>query len=89
MKFELYLGKPNDPPPDKWMEIFENKACNAFLKLRKNADIFISLLVLMIVSGLEELDLQSIGFLKKAMFLDVSEEEATVKFREVIEIARK
>jgi hypothetical protein len=82
MKFELYLGKSNDTPPAKWMEIFENKACNAFLKLRKNADIFISLLVLMIVSGLEELDLQSIGFLKKAMFLDVSEEEATVKFRE-------
>lgn len=43
----------------------------------------------MIVSGLEELDLRSIGFLKKAMFLDVSEEEATVKFRDVIAVARK
>ena len=70
------------------MEQFENKACAAFLKLRKNADIFINLLILMIVSGLEELDLTSIGFVKKAMFLDVSEEEATVKFRQVIEVAR-
>jgi len=39
------------------MEQFENRAIGAFLKLRKNADIFINLLVLMIVSGLEELDL--------------------------------
>lgn len=34
----------------------------------------------MIVSGLEELDIESIGFVKNALFLDVSEEEATFKF---------
>jgi hypothetical protein len=86
-RFELYHGTSPESP-SYFIEQFENRAIGAFLKLRKNADIFINLLVLMIVSGLEELDLESIGFLKKAMFLDVSEEEATVKFREVIDEAR-
>ena len=43
----------------------------------------------MLVAGLEELDMKSIGFLKQALFLDVSEEEATVAFKQVIEDARK
>lgn len=61
--------------------MFENLASKAFLKLRQNADIFINLLILMLVSGLEELDMKSIGFLKQVLFLDVSEEEATVFFK--------
>ncbi len=69
--------------------MFENLASKAFLKLRQNADIFINLLILMLVSGLEELDMKSIGFLKQVLFLDVSEEEATVSFKQVIEEARK
>jgi hypothetical protein len=69
--------------------VFENLASKAFLKLRQNADIFINLLILMLVSGLEELDMKSIGFLKQVLFLDVSEEEATVSFKQVIEEARK
>jgi len=68
--------------------MFENLASKAFLKLRQNADIFINLLILMLVSGLEELDMKSIGFLKQVLFLDVSEEEATVSFKSVIEEAR-
>jgi hypothetical protein len=43
----------------------------------------------MLVAGLEELDLKSIGFLKQALFLDVSEEEATVAFKQVMEEAKK
>ena len=43
----------------------------------------------MLVAGLEELDMKSIGFLKTALFLDVSEEEATVSFKSKIEDARK
>lgn len=69
--------------------MFENLSSKAFLKLRQNADIFINLLILMLVSGLEELDMKSIGFLKQVLFLDVSEEEATVSFKAVIEEARK
>ena len=42
---------------------------------------FINLLVLMLVSGMEELDMKHIGYLRKAFFLDVSEEEATVAFK--------
>ena len=68
--------------------MFENLASKAFLKLRQNADIFINLLILMLVSGLEELDIKSIGFLKQVLFLDFSEEEATVSFKSVIEEAR-
>jgi hypothetical protein len=43
----------------------------------------------MLVAGLTELDYKHIGFLKDALFLDVSEEEATVSFKQVIGIARK
>ena len=43
----------------------------------------------MLVADLEELNLKSIGFLKDALFLDVSEEEATVAFKQVIDSARK
>ncbi len=73
---------------DYFEDMFENLASKAFLKLRQNADIFINLLILMLVSGLEELDMKSIGFLKQVLFLDVSEEEATVSFKSVIEEAR-
>lgn len=43
----------------------------------------------MLVADLDELNLKSIGFLKDALFLDVSEEEATVAFKQVIDTARK
>ena len=55
-------------------------ASNAFLKIRQNADIFINLLVLMLVADLEELDEKAVGTIKTALFLSVSEEEATVQF---------
>ena len=61
----------------------------AFLKLRQNADIFINLLILMLVSGLGELDYSSINFLKKAFFLNYSEEEATMLFKQIIYTAGK
>ena len=64
LRFEFYLSNTRKKTRTKskitsidWMEQWENKACGAFLKLRKNADIFINLLVLMVVGGLEELDL--------------------------------
>ena len=67
--------------PEQIEDEFEKKAIEAFLELRKNADIFINLLVLMIVTDLEELDLDSIKWIQTALFLSVSEEEATVLFR--------
>lgn len=75
--------------PDYFEEAFEKLASNAFLKIRQNADIFINLLVLMLVAGLDELDQPSIGFVKTALFLNVSEEEATVQFKHTIDQARK
>ena len=71
--------------PDYFEEVFEKLASQAFLKIRQNADIFINLLILMLVAGLDELDQPSIGFVKKALYLDVSEEEATVQFKQTID----
>lgn len=75
--------------PDYFEELFEKLASQAFLKIRQNADIFINLLILMLVAGLDELDQPSIGFVKRALYLDVSEEEATVQFKQTIDQARK
>jgi hypothetical protein len=74
---------------NKIEEYFENLAVEAFIMLRRNADIFVNLLILMLVADLEELDIKSIEFIKKALFLNVSEEEAAVNFRNVIMEARK
>ena len=74
---------------NKVEEFFDNLAVEAFIILRRNADIFVNLLILMLVAELEELDIKSIEFIKKAMFLNVSEEEAAVNFRNVIAEARK
>lgn len=71
--------------PDYFEELFEKLASQAFLKIRQNADIFINLLILMLVAGLDELDQPSIGFVKRALYLDVSEEEATVQFKQTID----
>merc|ERR1712110_57533 len=76
-------------PPEYYEEEFDRLSIKAFLEIRKNADIFINLLVLMIVCDLEELDQPSIEFIKKQLFLNVSEEEATVMFRSQIAEARK
>lgn len=59
------------------------------MEIRRNADIFINLLLLMVVCDLEELDMPSIEFMKESLFLNVSEEEATVMFRGTIAEARK
>lgn len=75
--------------PQYYEDEFDRYAIKAFLEIRKNADIFINLLLLMIVCDLEELDLPSIEFMKESLFLGVSEEEATVMFRGTIADARK
>ena len=73
-----------------WIEeMFEKLASQAFLKIRQNADIFINLLILMLVSDLPELTSTSIQWVKTALFLNVSEEEATVQFKQEIDHARK
>jgi hypothetical protein len=68
---------------------FEHMAEKAFLIVRANADVFINLLVLMLVSGMEELSMDSIDFMKRALFLDVTEEEASLAFKSEIQKARK
>ena len=46
----------NHHPPEFYEEAFEKKAIAAFLQIRRNADIFVNLLTLMLVCDLEELD---------------------------------
>jgi len=58
------------------------------LKVRQNADLFINLLVLMLVSGMAELTLKDVSFMKEALFLDVSDEEASLAFKNEIQKAR-
>ena len=71
-------GRASRKNPNYQEETFEKLASQAFLKIRQNADIFINLLVLMLVAEIDELDEKSISHVKTALFLDVSEEEATV-----------
>lgn len=88
MKENLNIQKPRRNG-QKVEEYFDNLAVEAFITLRRNADIFVNLLILMLVADLEELDIKDIEFIKKALFLNVSEEEAAVNFRNVILEARK
>lgn len=76
-------------PPEYYVQQFDRLSVRAFLEIRRNADIFINLLLLMVVCDLEELDMPSIEFMKESLFLNVSEEEATVMFRGTIAEARK
>ena len=43
----------------------------------------------MLVADLEELKSTNINFVKEKLFLNISEEEATVRFHNVIDVARK
>lgn len=61
----------------------------AFLEIRKNADVFLNLLTLMVVCDLDELDMAAIDWMKGALFLDVTNEEAAVLFKRVIEEAKQ
>lgn len=68
---------------------FEVLAEKAFMKIRQHADILINLLILMLVSGMEELTMKSIKFMKKAFFLEYSDAEAVTFFKGKIQQARK
>jgi len=56
--------------------------------IRKNSNVFLNLLTLMIVCDLEELDQKAIDWMKSALFLDVSQEEAAVMFKNKINQAK-
>ena len=55
---ELYRDRQTVPyrPPEWFEDRFETLASRAFLEIRQNADVFINLLILMLVSDLDELD---------------------------------
>ena len=82
-------SKENEAQEKRYERDFENRAEEAFQKVRQHADLFINLLILMLVSGMEELNLESIKHIKRVLFLDASEEEARLMFKNVIQKARK
>jgi hypothetical protein len=51
------------------------------MAIRQHADILINILILMLVSGMEELTMKAIKFMKNAFFLDYSEAEAITFFK--------
>ena len=52
--------------------------------VRQSSHVFVNLLILMLVSGIEELTLESIAFIKNVLFLDLSDEEASLAFKSTI-----
>jgi len=50
--------------------------------------VFLNLLTLMVVCDLDELDMAAIDWMKGALFLDVTKEEASVLFKKQIETAK-
>ena len=62
LQFKLTFEEPKGGegqarrPPEFYEEAFEARAIKAFLEIRRNADIFVNLLTLMLVCDLEELD---------------------------------
>jgi hypothetical protein len=90
LEYREPINKEKEKEDSKRIERkFELMAERAFLIVRDNADVFINLLVLMLVSGMEELSMDSIDFMKRALFLDVTEEEASLAFKSEIQKARK
>ena len=59
------------------------------MSIRQQSDIFINLLILMLVAGLEELNMKSIKFMQRAFFLGFSDAEAITFFKGKIQEARK
>ena len=68
---------------------FEKIATKAFMAIRQHAHVLLNLLILMLVSGMEELSMKSIKFMKKAFFLEFSDAEAVTFFKGKIQQARK
>ena len=60
---------------------FESIAERAFMTIRRHSDILINILILMLVSGMEELNMKGIKFMKNAFFLEYSDAEAIAFFK--------
>jgi hypothetical protein len=57
--------------------------------LRRNADLFITLFHMMLLTGIPELTHEKdINWLRKALHLDLTEGEATKKFEKLIDVAQ-
>jgi len=64
---------------------FQDLCCQAYLILRKRADMFINLFAMMLSTGIPELkSTEDIYYLRDALCLDKTEEEAALEFRNLI-----
>ncbi|CAI7993963.1 Phosphatidylinositol 4,5-bisphosphate 3-kinase catalytic subunit gamma isoform [Geodia barretti] len=66
-------------------ETYKNLCCRAFLTLRRNADLIINLFSLMRSTGIPELTcVEDTDYIRNALVLDKTEQEAEQLFRKVI-----
>jgi len=66
----------------KQFEFFIETCCKAYLILRKNAHVFISLFMMMLSTGMPELQsADDINWLRKAFSLHLTDEQASEEMR--------
>ena len=69
---------------------FESLSCRAYSILRKHARLLITMFLLMVSSGMPELQTdQDIMWLRDKLLLDKTDDEATLAFKEKIKAAHK
>jgi len=71
-------------------KIFENLCCKAYNIVRKNAELFINLFAMMLSTGIPELkSVADIKYLRDQLSLELSDEEASIQFKDKIEESLK
>lgn len=89
--FMCVIAKGRDQPhKTKECEIFQKLCVNAYLVLRKQADLIINLLTMMLSCGIPELQsLDDIGYVRKTLAVEKTEEEAVLYFTQQLNLAYK
>ncbi|CDW82376.1 phosphatidylinositol 3-and 4-kinase family protein [Stylonychia lemnae] len=81
------VGAINTDKTDKNLQDLQKLCCQAFRILRQNSHFLINVLMLMVVSGIDQLTEKGIMDLVQRLKLNVSDEEAENDFRKQMQIA--
>ncbi|KAL4221541.1 Phosphatidylinositol 4 [Mactra antiquata] len=89
--FISVIAKGRDQPhKTKEFERFQNLCIKAYIVLRKQSDLVINLLTMMLSCGIPELQsLDDIGYIRKTLAVEKSEEDAVLYFTQQLNIAYK
>ena len=70
----------------KNFELFVNLCCEAYNLIRKNADLFLGLLLIMLQTGIPQLTkIEDLDYIRDSLSLDLTDEEASEKFKKLID----